>query len=59
VKNIDLRVFENRVMRIFGPKREEVAVGWRTPHNEELCNLYALPNIITVIKSKGVIWQNT
>jgi hypothetical protein len=35
-------VFENRVLRrIFGPKREEVAVGWRRLHNEELHKLYA------------------
>jgi len=38
--------------RIFGPKREEVAGGWRRPHNEELCNLYASPNFIRVIKSR-------
>jgi hypothetical protein len=32
-----LRVVENRVPRItFGPKREEVAGGWRRLHNEEL-----------------------
>jgi hypothetical protein len=37
------RVSENRVLRrIFGPKREEVAGGWRRLHNEELHNLYAL-----------------
>jgi hypothetical protein len=36
-----LRLFENRVLRrIFGPKREEVAGGWRRLHNEELHNLY-------------------
>jgi hypothetical protein len=42
----------NRVLRrrIFGPKREEVAAGWRRLHNEELHNLYASPNIIRVIK---------
>jgi hypothetical protein len=29
-------VFENRVLRrIFGPKGEEVAGGWRTLHDEE------------------------
>jgi hypothetical protein len=39
-----LRVFENRVMRIFGCKREEAAGGWRRLHNEELHNLYASPN---------------
>jgi len=32
--------------RIFEPKREEVAGGWGTLHNEELNNLYASPNII-------------
>jgi hypothetical protein len=46
-----LRVFKNRVLRrIFGPKREEVAGGWRRLHNEELHNLYASPDIIRVIK---------
>jgi hypothetical protein len=43
-------MFENRVLRrIFGPKREEVAGGWRRMHNEELHNLNASSNIITVI----------
>jgi hypothetical protein len=29
-----LRVFKNRVLRrIFGPKREEVAGGWKGLHN--------------------------
>jgi len=46
-------VFENRVLRgIFGPKREEVAGGWRTLHNDEVVNLYASPNISSVIKSR-------
>jgi hypothetical protein len=41
----------NRVlMRLFGPKREEVAGSWRRLHDEELCNLYTSPNIIPVIK---------
>jgi hypothetical protein len=31
-----LRVFENRVLRIFGPKRGEVTGSWRKLHNEEL-----------------------
>jgi hypothetical protein len=36
-----LRVFENSVlMRIFGPKRDEVIGGWTKLHNEELHNLY-------------------
>jgi hypothetical protein len=42
-------VFENRVLRrIFGPKREEVAGGWKRLHNEELRNLYDSQNIIRV-----------
>jgi hypothetical protein len=28
-----LRVFENRVLRIFGPKRDEVTGDWRKLHN--------------------------
>jgi hypothetical protein len=44
------RVSENAVLRrIFGPKREELAGGWRRLHNEELHNYYASPNIISVI----------
>jgi hypothetical protein len=46
-------VSENRVQRrIFDPKREEVAGGWRRLHNEELDNLYTSPNVIRVIKSR-------
>jgi hypothetical protein len=46
-------VFENRVLRrIFGPKREEVAGGWRKLHNEKLHNLCPSTNIIRVIKSR-------
>jgi hypothetical protein len=42
--------------RIFGPKREEVAVDWRRLHNEELHNLYASPNVIRVIKLGRTRW---
>jgi hypothetical protein len=43
------RMYENRVLRrIFGPKREEVAGGWRRLRNEELHNLYTLLNITKV-----------
>jgi hypothetical protein len=31
-----LRVFENRVLRIFGPTRDAVTGGWGKLHNEEL-----------------------
>jgi hypothetical protein len=43
--------------RIFGPKREEVVGIWRRLHNEELHNLYASPNIITVFKSRKMRWE--
>jgi hypothetical protein len=45
-----LRVFENRVLRIFGPKRDEVTGVWRKLHNEELSDVYSSPNIIRPIK---------
>jgi hypothetical protein len=46
-----LRVFENRVLRkVFGPKRDKVTREWRKMHNEELNDLYSLPNIVRVVK---------
>jgi hypothetical protein len=42
--------------RIHGHKREEVAGDWRRLHSEELHNLYASPNIITVIKIGTTKW---
>jgi hypothetical protein len=45
-----LRVFKNRVLRIFGPKREEDG-SWRKLHNDELHDLYSSPTIVRVIKS--------
>jgi hypothetical protein len=50
-----LRVFENRVLRIFGPKREEDG-SWRKLHNDELHSLYTAPNIDRVIKSRRMRW---
>jgi hypothetical protein len=49
-----LRVFENRELRIFGPKREEDG-SWRKLHNE-LHSLYSSPNIVKVIKSRRMRW---
>ena len=52
-----LRVFENRVLRtVFGPKRDEVTGEWRKLHNEEISELYSLPNIVRVVKSKRMRW---
>jgi hypothetical protein len=49
-------VFENRVLRIFGPKRDEVTGEWRKLHNEKLHNLYSSPDIIRQIKSRQMRW---
>ena len=52
-----LRVFENRVLgRVFGPKRNEVTGEWRKLHNEELRDLYSLPNIVRVAKARRMRW---
>jgi hypothetical protein len=52
-----LRVFENRVLvRIFGPKRDEVTGGWRKLQNEELHGLYSSPDIVRVIKARRMRW---
>ena len=50
-------MFENRVLRrVFGPKRDEVTGEWRKLHNEELRDLYSLPNIVLVVKSRRMRW---
>jgi hypothetical protein len=41
-----LRVFENRVLIIFGPKRDEVTVEWGKLQSEKFHNLYSSPDII-------------
>jgi len=52
-----LRVFENRVLRrVFGPKRDDVTGEWKKLHNEELRDLYSLPNIVRVVKSRRMRW---
>ena len=52
-----LRVFENRVLlKVFGPKRDEVTGDWRKLYKEELNDLYSLPNIVRVVKSRRIRW---
>jgi hypothetical protein len=52
-----LRVFENRVLRrVFGPKRDEETGEWRMLLNEEPNDLYSVPNIVRVVKSRRMRW---
>jgi len=45
-----------KVKRIFGPKKDDVAGSCRRLYNEELRNVYASLNIVTVIKSMRMRW---
>jgi hypothetical protein len=40
------------LIRIFGPKRDEVQRKWRKLHSEALNGLYSSPHIVRVIKSR-------
>jgi len=42
--------------RVFEPKRCEVTGEWRKLHNEELSDMYYLPNILRVVKSRRMRW---
>ena len=49
-------LFIRVLRRVFGPKRDEVTGEWRKLHNEELSDLYSLPNIVRVVKSRIMRW---
>ena len=50
-------MFENRLLRrVFGSKRDEVTGEWRKLYNEEHRDLYSLPNIVRVVKSRRMRW---
>jgi len=52
-----LRVLESRVLKkTFRPKRNEVTGECRKLHNEELNDVYSLPNIVRVIKPRRMKW---
>jgi hypothetical protein len=44
-----------RVLRIFGPKREEDG-SCKKLHNDEIHSLYSSPNIVRVVKSRRIRW---
>jgi hypothetical protein len=43
--------FENTVMRIFGPKRDEMVVDLSKLHNEELHIVFSSASIVRIMKS--------
>ena len=50
-------MFEKRGTRsLFRPKRTEVTGGWRKLRDDGLNYVYALPYIVTVIKSRWMRW---
>jgi hypothetical protein len=49
-------VLENRVVRIFGPTRNEVTGEPRKLYSGELHKLYSSPNMIRQIKSRRMKW---
>jgi len=51
-----LRVSEKRMLRILGPKWDEVTGEWKNLHNEELNDMYSSTNIVRVIKSRRMRW---
>jgi hypothetical protein len=52
-----LRVFENRLLRmIFGPKRDKMKCCRIELHTEELHNLYSLPSVVRIVKSRRMRW---
>jgi hypothetical protein len=48
-----LKVFENRVLRIFGLKRDEIIGGWRKLHNEDFRNFGCSPYVIRTGQGVG------
>ena len=54
--NTSIHLYKNFVLRIFGPRRDEVTGDWRRLHKEELNDLYSSLNIVWVIKSRKIRW---
>ena len=45
-----------RIMLLLGPKKDEITGEWRKLHNGELSDLYSLPNVVRVVKSRRMRW---
>ena len=48
-------ILVEQTRRVFGSNRDEVTGEWRKLH-EELSDLYSLPNIVRVVKSRRMRW---
>jgi hypothetical protein len=44
------------IMRIFGPRGDEVAGAWRKLHNEKLRDLYSSPSVFSMMKRRRMRW---
>jgi hypothetical protein len=49
-----LKVFDNTVLKIFGPKWDGVLGGWRKLHNEEHRNFYYSSSLTRMTKSRRI-----
>jgi hypothetical protein len=49
---LSLSLREDKALRIFGPKGDEMVGGRRNCHNEQLLNVYPSPNIIRMNTSR-------
>jgi hypothetical protein len=49
-------MLQNRVLRLFGPKRDEITGEWRKLHNEQLNDPYSSPNVVQIMKSRRMRW---
>jgi hypothetical protein len=60
MRNMGINIYTQlrwmHLRRVFGRKRDEVTGEWRKLHNEELNDLYSLPNIVLVVKLRRMRW---
>jgi hypothetical protein len=50
------KLFDNRVLRIFGPTKDGITEQWRKLHFEGLNDLCCSTDIVRVIKSRRMRW---
>jgi hypothetical protein len=51
-EEIGMKAFESKMLRIFVPKRDVAIGGLRKLHNGEIHNLYSLPDVNRIMKSR-------